>query len=549
MALTLDWLINRSSLNNLKCLTNTDILSVKIDSVNILDNPDVLKWIKKDELVITTGYIFKDSEDLQFNILRELKNIGCSGLGIKIKRFFDTIPENIINAANDIGLPIIEIPFYYSFSDISKIIYNELYNKNLTSIENEYTIINKISNCYFNNLGIDHMLKEISEIIHKSIVLTNSNNEIISLRLIPEDNQIINFSDNDEFELSNFSFPISINSNDGIMEVYKKFSINNVEFDVYALTLSSMAGSLCILLNQQDLSSENKSVLKKLINIISLELEKDKDFKAHTSLYNNLFFEYLISNEAKSDGEIIKLCNYYGFDYSKKRICINFTVNNTEDEFTSKQIFKIIHKSALQTLCTSHNSFVCTNNDIMTIFIFFSTDKNNIEIMNKTIDNLKILCEQLNDKLTCKYTVSISRCHEGIKTITTAFNDCIETSRLSFLFTENKNILLYNDLIHYHVLKKLPRAELRKLCDDNISLLTKYDEAKETNLVEVLKTYYRCKFNCSETSDALFIHRNTFSGRLEKIKHILNIDFNDYNKVFSLYLSICAYELLNSKYE
>ena len=236
-------------------------------------------------------------------------------------------------------------------------------------------------------------------------------------------------------------------------------------------------------------------------------------------------------------------------DYSKKRICVNFTVNNTEDEFTPKQIFKIIHKSALQTLCTSHNSFVCTNNDIMTIFIFFSTDKNNIEIMNKTIDNLKILCEQLNDKLTCKYTVSISRCHEGIKTITTAFNDCIETSRLSFLFTENKNILLYNDLIHYHVLKKLPRAELKKLCDDNISLLTKYDEAKETNLVEVLKTYYRCKFNCSETSDALFIHRNTLSGRLEKIKHILNIDFNDYNKVFSLYLSICAYELLNSKYE
>lgn len=93
MALTLDWLINRSSLNNLKCLTNTDILSVKIDSVNILDNPDVLKWIKKDELVITTGYIFKDSEDLQFNILRELKNIGCSGLGIKNQKIFWYYPR------------------------------------------------------------------------------------------------------------------------------------------------------------------------------------------------------------------------------------------------------------------------------------------------------------------------------------------------------------------------------------------------------------------------------------------------------------------------
>ncbi|MGG7146705.1 helix-turn-helix domain-containing protein [Clostridium butyricum] len=45
----------------------------------------------------------------------------------------------------------------------------------------------------------------------------------------------------------------------------------------------------------------------------------------------------------------------------------------------------------------------------------------------------------------------------------------------------------------------------------------------------------------------IFIHRNTSSGRLEKIKYILNIDFNDYNKVFSLYLSVCAYELLNYK--
>lgn len=544
--ITIDWLINNSQLNNLKCLASNSFLSNKIESVNILDNPDVLKWIKRNELVITTGYIFKDNKELQLSILRELKNIGCSGLGIKVKRFFETIPDNILKEAESIGLPIIEIPFYYSFSDISKIIYNELYKQQLTSVQNEYVLINKISNYYFENLGIEYIIKELTYFLDKTLLIIDNNYQLLSLSHLPKHNYILNDYDISTLELSNFSPSIHINSNDNSQEVYKKFSINNKNFNFYMIMLPNLSGSLCILMDKDEteLSLEYRNLIKKIINIISLELEKKKTSPEHIH-HHNFFFDYLMSNEQKTEPEIIKLCNFYGFDYISKRLCINFTITNIENDYQKKQIFKTIHSFSVDILCNGKNSFLCSNDNILSLFLFSNNKYDNIYILNQTIEKLHILCERLRYHMNCNIKIGVSRCHEGISSISTAFNDCIDAVNLDNYLNRNNIISSYNDQLPYHLLHRLSNDELNKLCTDNIYALIEFDKKNDLNLISILKMYYHCKFNSSETSSSLFIHRNTLSNRLEKIKSILNLDFTDFNKVFSIYLSICAFELLN----
>ena len=65
MKLTLDWLIHRSTLKDLELLTCADLADTVITGINILDNPDTVKWFHPGELVLTTGYIFLDDEKLQ----------------------------------------------------------------------------------------------------------------------------------------------------------------------------------------------------------------------------------------------------------------------------------------------------------------------------------------------------------------------------------------------------------------------------------------------------------------------------------------------------
>jgi len=113
----LRWLISNSSLKNLRCIACPDMLDQTFDSVTILDNIEMLKWIRQHELVLTNGYLFLNQNKKEiYETIESLKKEGCAGLGIKIKNVFTDLPRDIIEAAVQYQLSIIEIPYFYSLS-------------------------------------------------------------------------------------------------------------------------------------------------------------------------------------------------------------------------------------------------------------------------------------------------------------------------------------------------------------------------------------------------------------------------------------------------
>ena len=59
-----------------------------------------------------------------------------------------------------------------------------------------------------------------------------------------------------------------------------------------------------------------------------------------------------------------------------------------------------------------------------------------------------------------------------------------------------------------------------------------------------LEAYFKANGNVSEASKNLFIHRNTFIYRLEKIKEILKTDLNDAEQNFNYQLALKIYRIL-----
>lgn len=544
MNITLNWLINESSLNNLRCLTSINNMNNPIKNINILDNPDVLKWIKKDEFVLTTGYIFQDNPEFQIKILRELKSIGCSGLGIKIKRFFNSIPENMLKEAEAIDFPIVEIPFYYSFSDISRIVYNELHTKQLKHIETQYSVIDKISDCYFKKLGLDEMIKILSEFLNTPVLAIDSDYNLLSIFITEKYKYILNDSSTLDIELYNDSSYNQNNSTNNTRELYKRFSINYNIFDFHTIMFPNVSGELCILV-EDELDSTHISFLNKVINIFALEVEKVISSNKIVHQHHNFFFDYLLSNKELSDSEIINLCNFYGFNYLKKRICVTIILDKTESDYNKNAMIKSLNDFVTNILCSKNESFKCINQNMFCIFIFFNNNIDNFSALNSLYKNVESLKNYLEKNLTCTFKIGISRCHSEINTIDLAFKDSIDSITLNTHLNENEIISSYNTQLIYHTLKKLPKSNLQKIYDDNICKLVEYDKENNSDLMSILKMYYRCKFNSSETSKKLFIHRNTLLNKLDKIKSILNIDLENYDINVSLYLGICSYELLN----
>lgn len=88
-----------------------------VKSINVMDAPDISDWIKEGEMLLTTGYLIKDSPAEASALLRTLNRRGSAGLGIKLGRFWDAVPQPLIAEAEQLNFPLIELPFQFTFSD------------------------------------------------------------------------------------------------------------------------------------------------------------------------------------------------------------------------------------------------------------------------------------------------------------------------------------------------------------------------------------------------------------------------------------------------
>lgn len=540
--MNLDWLINSTELNNFKCVAGKSNLNNKILSVNVLDNPDVIRWIKKDELVLTTGYFLKDDQEAQINIIRELKETGCSALGFKIKRFFETIPSIMIEEAEKVGLPLIEVPFYYSFSEISKKIYNTIYSQELNENLVQYNNINALSSMFFENKGIDAMINQLSYFINKSIILTDCEYNVISANLTPQYEYLTNGME--LLKVSSLGKASYISHTEASDTAYIDLKINEEVFHFFIVTLPSFTGMLCVLIDDIELSPSKKTLLEKVKNIVSLEIIRSNKIQNISNSYHNFFFDFLISESQKSEKEILEICNFYDFDYTKKRVCISFILENCENDQHRNKILSTLQKGITNTFRDKQSLFLCANNNILSLFLFYKQEQNNIEAINNTYNIIYDFYNKLGDSISCTLHIGISRCHSGIATIRTAFKDTLNCINLNKHQDVNVPICCYSDNYEYHLLSGLPENTLLKLCEDTIMPLIQFDKDNNANLINTLKLYYESKFNSTDTAKKLFLHRNTLLNRLDKIKELLHGDFSDNNKMFSVYLGICAYEIL-----
>jgi purine catabolism regulator len=168
--LTIKDLLEIKSINGIKIIAGEQGINNVISIVNIMENPDAFDWLSSNELLLSTGYIFKDNEQLQNRIIQELAEINCSGLCIKMHRYFDEIPQNMIDLADKYGLPLLTMPFEYTLSKVIAII-NE-------KASGRYDLLNRKSLDMHNALfrialeggGIDRISTELSETIHNPIL-------------------------------------------------------------------------------------------------------------------------------------------------------------------------------------------------------------------------------------------------------------------------------------------------------------------------------------------------------------------------------------------
>ena len=145
MAITLNQLLKKSYHGELKCVAGHKGLDKEILGVNVVDNPEIVSWLYGGELILSTGYVTKNNPSMLNTLVNDLHRKGCVGLGFKVKRYFEKIPDIIISEGNKYGFPILEISYEMRMSDISRFVYTNLFSDEMSENEKTHLVYQQVT--------------------------------------------------------------------------------------------------------------------------------------------------------------------------------------------------------------------------------------------------------------------------------------------------------------------------------------------------------------------------------------------------------------------
>ncbi|HEV7191744.1 MAG TPA: PucR family transcriptional regulator ligand-binding domain-containing protein [Jatrophihabitantaceae bacterium] len=135
-ALTVRDLLSLPSLAGADVVAGSAGLDQPVRWVNVMEVPDILPWVKPNELLLTTGFPLShagdghraDAGDL-VRLVRGLAERGVTALGIKTGRYLDEIPPEMLEAARALDFPILVLPRGVAFDEVMSEVFTQLVDR------------------------------------------------------------------------------------------------------------------------------------------------------------------------------------------------------------------------------------------------------------------------------------------------------------------------------------------------------------------------------------------------------------------------------------
>lgn len=149
--------------NSVNMLAGDKNLHRLVTGVTLIETPDAGDWVKGGELLLTTGYIFKDAPQNMIELIKQLHRKKTAALGIKLNRYLESLPPQIITLAQELDFPIFTILTEKpTFLDIISRVYERIEKQK--ALQN---VQEKILDTYLKEILLQENLNPKKEIIYE----------------------------------------------------------------------------------------------------------------------------------------------------------------------------------------------------------------------------------------------------------------------------------------------------------------------------------------------------------------------------------------------
>ncbi|MBQ7795614.1 MAG: PucR family transcriptional regulator ligand-binding domain-containing protein [Lachnospiraceae bacterium] len=125
-------LLNLPIFREIQVIAGHNGLSRTVRHVTVMEVPDIKRWLKGNDFLITSFYSVRKSEEEQCRLIEDLADTCCC-VAVKTGEYVAEIPESVRETAESCGLPLLEIPYHVTYIDLIINIMNLIFEEEGTS--------------------------------------------------------------------------------------------------------------------------------------------------------------------------------------------------------------------------------------------------------------------------------------------------------------------------------------------------------------------------------------------------------------------------------
>ena len=548
MAYTVRKLLESEQFPKMKLLCGEKGLDLEVKGIRIIEIEDMERYLTGGEILMTSFQVYLSCSDREVEQhFEDLVKSDISGFIVKKRKEYDPTGRRLSlleKHCKKYEIPLVEIPGDFYYWGIIRYVIMQVFDKATARLKYFKITHDNFNAFILNNNGscntASNIIKFLSVMIENPVVLYYGNlNCMVSTN---SDNSKLILSDEIQPYKPNIitKFQYMKQMKGSCVQYVVKFAILS-EVEIY-ITITEENREL----TELDYMAIENAIINLQYGFLSEFAQDEVKKKYQRDIVHNIL------NGLLSSKEMTEAASQLGMKESDTYRVVDFHTikKNVQRKYTKEQLQEVgVIVGELMYLLP--DALIYRNMD--QIVMIQQVDSNQTELeYQKEMEEVEDVIQRsiLYRKKDTDFQIGIGKSVKGYQRLKESYHEAsraIKYIDIIRLVTgdKNKSVVHYSNLGFFQIFSKVDdMTELERCIPETLKKLYLYDDEHKGELITTLQMYLRNNQSIKKTAGAMFVHYRTISYRLEKIKQISGINFDDANEVLAVSNGLIIYKML-----
>jgi purine catabolism regulator len=539
-------------------------LTHTIASVNVMEVPDILAWVRPHELLLTTLYPLRDVPGPLDSFVSELARRELAGIVVKTGRYVDAIPEEMCAAAAREGLPLIELRSEVSFDEIITELLSNILRMQTRRLQHSEEVHRRFTSIVLDGGGLPHIVENLAQLVGNPTAIVAPDRHVLALAATSEmAQQAFSTTLRAEKEQRYLELDTTAGQACGestVLKLRKGLKLEQRCVPCFACPIrvgTHSYGWIVIPTLERALEDDDLVAIEHAATVSALALMKEQAILAVERKFQSDFLDDLLAGRISAPEVIASRSQRLGWNLT--RPCVVYIVQEcSSDEqehapwsttYVPDEVNILLERvrSAARHLDPAA-IVVEKSGQIICILAVEAIERSTAALRRADQHDIEVGQQLLRDlrfpQRERDFIIGIGRRCENALSLHRSYQEACQAVAVGSHLRDAGPVMHFNALGFQRILSQFEnQRELHAFADEQLGALEIYDQTHHTDLLHTLEVLFNCNLNMVAAARNLHLHYNSLRYRLQKIEELTGPFMDDAHLRVNLELALHIHKM------